>query len=85
MFSIRIKTLHRKKLREIIFKDHSERKWLQDLLHPLIVKEIKNRVDEVQTSYAIVVIPLLVETESYNIVTRVLVVDSLKSYKFSEP
>jgi dephospho-CoA kinase len=69
-------TLNRRKLREIIFKDHSERKWLQDLLHPQIFNEIKNQVSQVQTPYAIAVIPLLFETEAYDLINRILVVDS---------
>lgn len=69
-------TLNRKLLRDIIFKDFSEREWLENLLHPLIMDEIRNQVSKTQSTYAIAVIPLLVETEAYKLVNRILVVDS---------
>lgn len=69
-------TLNRRAIREIIFKDHSERKWLQDLLHPLILSTIREQVKETRAPYVIVVVPLLIEVEAYDLVQRVLVVDS---------
>lgn len=69
-------TLNRSKIREIIFKDHSERKWLQDLLHPLILSELKNKLANLHAPYVIAVIPLLIEIEAYDLVERILLVDS---------
>lgn len=40
-------TLDRKKLGEIIFHDETKRKQLNSLLHPLIVKESRRQLDEV--------------------------------------
>lgn len=70
------RSLNRRKLRDIVFKDHSERQWLEDLLHPLIFVEIQKELAESQSAYAMIVIPLLVETEQYELINRVLVVDS---------
>lgn len=68
--------LNRRAIREIIFKDHSERKWLQDLLHPLILATIREQIKETRAPYVVIVVPLLIEVEAYDLVQRVLVVDS---------
>ena len=60
--------LDRKRLREIVFAQASERLWLEALLHPLIGQEADSR-------YAMLVSPLLKETGQVNLVDRVLVVD----------
>ena len=67
--------LDRAKLRAAIFRDDSERQWLEALLHPLIREEIVNGLDNAKSSYAILVSPLLVESGQNQLVERVLVVD----------
>lgn len=67
--------LNRKKLREIIFKDADERRWLEQLLHPLILEGINVRKKAVTAPYCIVVIPLLLEKNVYQGIDRILVVD----------
>lgn len=69
--------LDRKKLREIIFKDPTERQWLEKLLHPLILSEMQRRIENATSPYCILVIPLLIEaTQPYTLVDRILVVDA---------
>ena len=43
--------LDRKKLRQIVFNDEEKRTQLNSTLHPLIGKEIANRVKQVKQSY----------------------------------
>ncbi|MFT5503406.1 MAG: dephospho-CoA kinase [Gammaproteobacteria bacterium] len=68
--------LDRKKLREIIFSDPLQKQWLEELLHPLIYQETQNKIQSSHTgSYAIVVVPLLIEAGYKNLVDRILVVN----------
>lgn len=68
--------INRRELRAIIFSDHNEKRWLEDLLHPLIKQKIQEEVAKSTSPYCIVVIPLLIETGAYDLVDRVLVVDA---------
>ncbi len=67
--------LDRNKLRSIIFSNPSERKWLNNLLHPLIRNYMDSKVTEASSFYIIKVIPLLVESEQPFGVDRILVID----------
>lgn len=67
--------LDRRMLREIIFKDDSERVWLEQLLHPLIRDQILLELEQSQSAYTIMVSPLLVETDQHVLTHRILVVD----------
>lgn len=69
-------TIDRKKLRHIIFENRIEKKWLENLLHPIILSAMKNEIKKVKTPYCICVIPLLAESSGIDFVDRVLVVDS---------
>lgn len=69
-------TLNRHQLRQLIFNDPIKKKWLEELLHPLIIKEIKKQLHELKADYCIVVIPLLVETGPYPFIDHILVVDA---------
>ncbi|KTD68137.1 dephospho-CoA kinase [Legionella steelei] len=66
--------LDRGKLREIIFSNHKERQWLEQLLHPLIRQEIKQRVDTCITPYCVIEIPLLITKQAYPYINRTLLV-----------
>ena len=54
--------LDRAKLREIIFKSEDEKDWLESLLHPAIANQIKDELEASKSPYAILVSPLLLET-----------------------
>lgn len=67
--------LDRRQLRTIIFNSTDERKWLENLLHPLIRAKIINLLGQATSPYAILVAPLMLETGQQTLVDRVLVVD----------
>lgn len=69
------KSLNRAKLREIIFKDAEQKKWLESLTHPLIRTEIIQGLHNSTSPYSILVSPLLIESGQHNLVNRILVVD----------
>jgi dephospho-CoA kinase len=68
--------INRKRLRDIIFTDLNERIWLENLLHPLIRKELKKRVALCTTPYCIVEIPLLINKDNYPYLNKILVITS---------
>lgn len=69
-------TLDRAALRRRIFSDVGERHRLEALLHPRIRKIVMQSLATLTAPYALVVIPLLVETGGYrDVLNRVLVVD----------
>ena len=67
--------LDRAKLRSIIFSDPLKKQWLENLLHPIIRKEIKKQLNASNSSYAILVSPLLLETDQSTMVNRILLID----------
>ncbi|PCJ40116.1 MAG: dephospho-CoA kinase [Moraxellaceae bacterium] len=69
------KTLDRRTLRDIIFNDTAERKWLEQLTHPLIGQEIIAQLQASQSPYTILVSPLLLESVQHQMAQRILVVD----------
>ncbi|WP_374439893.1 dephospho-CoA kinase [Pseudomonas panipatensis] len=69
-------TLNRAALRERIFQSAEERRWLEQLLHPLIGQEIANHLGQAESPYAILVSPLLVESGQRRLAQRILVVDT---------
>lgn len=69
-------TLNRKKLREIIFSNLQQRLWLEKMLHPAIIRIMKERASQLTSPYCILVIPLLIETKNVGLVDRILVVDA---------
>ena len=68
-------TLDRPRMRKLVFADEAERTWLEDLLHPLIDKRIRQGIAGCESPYCILVSPLLLETAQRRWVDRVLVVD----------
>ncbi|WP_432696299.1 dephospho-CoA kinase [Marinobacterium sp. YM272] len=67
--------LDRKRLRELVFKEAEQRKWLENLLHPLINKRIREKLASFQSAYALLVSPLLIESGQDSLVDEVIVVD----------
>lgn len=68
--------LNRRKLRDIIFNSPAEKHWLEALLHPLINAEIRRQLKASTSNYTILESPILLETEQYKLVDRILVVDA---------
>ena len=67
--------LDRAQLREIMASDSEERVWLESVLHPKIGEQIAKELNESTSPYTIYVAPLLLETNSQKMCSRVLVVD----------
>ena len=70
------KTLNRSKLRELIFDQSNEKKWLENLLHPIIRTETIAQLEHSSSPYTILSSPLLLETTQYELVDRILVIDA---------
>ncbi|KGY11685.1 dephospho-CoA kinase [Vibrio tubiashii] len=68
-------TLDRAKLREIIFSHPEQKTWLNNLLHPMIRTQMLADLAKVQSEYALLVIPLMVENNLQSLADKVLVVD----------
>src|SRR5262245_42965374 len=68
-------SLDRARLRELVFKNPAERQWLEGVTHPAIRELTDSRCETATGPYAIVAIPLLVETRGTHRFHRVLVVD----------
>lgn len=69
--------LDRSRMRERVFADDEARQRLEAILHPMIRAEAERQLAAVQGgTYAMLVVPLLVETGAYRkLIDRVLVVD----------
>lgn len=67
--------LDRRAMRSRVFADADARRRLEAILHPRIRALLQQRAAEAPAPYAVVVVPLLVESGSYGWVDRVLVVD----------
>lgn len=73
--------LDRARLRTLVFEDPAERIWLEGLLHPVIrdelIRQLNARNDDATYTlpYAMLVSPLLLETNQHELTDRVVVVD----------
>ena len=68
--------MDRKRMRDLVFSDAQERARLEALLHPMIRAESARRIASAAGPYAVLVVPLLIESPGYRErVARVLVVD----------
>jgi len=68
-------TLDRRRLRDLVFEDDPARQRLEDILHPRIRVEMQQRLAGMDAPYAVLVIPLLLETGQNELADRILVVD----------
>lgn len=67
--------LDRAALRERVFRDPAERARLEALLHPRIETAMREALTQLNTPYAMLVVPLLFESGMEHLAERVLVVD----------
>ncbi|EXJ14994.1 dephospho-CoA kinase [Imhoffiella purpurea] len=67
--------LDRSALRRLVFDDPQSRARLESILHPPIRQRMLERIDRLDTPYAVIVVPLLFETGQQSLADRVLVVD----------
>lgn len=73
--------LDRRRLRELVFADEQRRRRLEEILHPRVYAEIEARLEALDDAYAVVVVPLLLETGGAELVDRVLVVDASREHQ----
>jgi dephospho-CoA kinase len=71
--------LNRPALRSLVFADDAKRARLEAILHPLIRSRTRAKLAELEKPYALVAVPLLVETSFGELVDRILVVDCPES------
>ena len=76
-------SLNRDKLGSITFNDPEARKQLETMLHPRIRHLVTERLKKLHSPYAIVVIPLLIETGKNSYIDRILVVDCDQKFQIS--
>ena len=70
------KELNRKRLSQIVFSNPRQRHKLETILHPKIKEAALKQVQDLNTSYCVLVVPLLIETDFVELVDRILVVDA---------
>lgn len=68
--------LDRAALRSKVFSDDNERRWLEQLTHPLIGQEILDQINASRSPYTILSSPLLLDTGQKDLVECVVVVDA---------
>jgi dephospho-CoA kinase len=71
--------INRPALRSLVFADDAKRHRLESILHPLIRSRTRAKLAELEVPYALVAVPLLVETSFGELVERILVVDCPES------
>ena len=67
--------LDRAKLRAIVFAESGKRKWLQNLLHPLIGDYLRAQIAASTSPYCLLVNPLLLESGQGHWCDEIVVVD----------
>lgn len=69
--------LDRAALRQKVFEDLEQRRWLEGLLHPIIRQELIRQLspEDYNLPYVMLVSPLLLETNQHELVERIVVVD----------
>lgn len=69
-------SLNRRALREYIFQSPEARKTLESITHPAIRTSIIQQLHAAQSPYAILVSPLLFETNQYELTQHTLLIDA---------
>ena len=72
------KAINKKLLRNIIFKDEKDRKWIQDLLHPLVKEKMIEGCNKYNNKIILLVVPLLFEAKFEDICTEIWLVKCTK-------
>ena len=67
--------IDREALREDIFQDEAKRKNLESIIHPIVRDEIEQFLVNSKSIYKIVMVPLIIETNSVEFYDKIIVVD----------
>ncbi|WP_292978707.1 dephospho-CoA kinase [Nitrosomonas sp.] len=77
-------SMNRVAMRKLAFSDTTARHKLESILHPLIYQETQRQLSRIQSEYAVLVVPLLLETGNYlQLINRILVIDCPESLQIS--
>ncbi len=68
-------TLNRALLANEVFSNETKRQQLESILHPKIRSTVEQQIQQLDTAYVIVAVPLLIETGQQSDYDRVLVID----------
>lgn len=68
--------LNRRALREYIFQHPAARRELEQITHPAIRANIQQQLQAASSAYAILVSPLLFETDQHHLTQRTLLIDA---------
>ncbi len=75
--------LKRAELRELVFSDATQRQCLENIIHPLIYREIFTAIEQLTSDYILICIPLLIEKNLFHWVDRTLVIDCPEALQMS--
>ena len=67
--------LDRARMRTLIFADATARQRLEGILHPLVAERMRQQLQTLHAPYAVLSVPLLLESGQDAMVNRILVVD----------
>ena len=67
--------IDREALREDIFQDEAKRKNLESIIHPIVRDEIGKFLLNSKSIYTIIMVPLIIETNSVEFYDKIIVVD----------
>ena len=70
--------IDRKALREHIFKNPEMKNKLEEIVHPIVQNGILNFINNSNSIYRIIIVPLIAETNSSSFYDRVLAIDCKK-------
>ena len=62
-------------LRDEIFKNEDKKEALESIIHPLVREEIFNFIENSNSVYKIIIVPLIYETNSQDFYDKIVVVD----------
>ena len=62
-------------LRDEIFKNENKKEALESIIHPLVREEIFNFIENSNSVYKIIMVPLIYETDSQDFYDKIVVVD----------
>jgi len=71
-------TANRKKLKGLVFNDYKRLKKLNSITHPIIIKNIKNKIKKIKNNI-VVDAPLLIEANALRLVDKLIVVKCAKN------
>ena len=70
--------IDRKALRKYIFQNPEMKNKLEEIVHPIVQNGILNFINNSNSIYRIIIVPLIAETNSYTFYDRVLAIDCKK-------